>query len=131
MARALAPLLSEDARYVVSDLNQPMIDRARSRQGTDERIEWRQADALSLPFEDRSFAAVCCQFGVMFFPDRLAGYREARRVLKPGGRFLFNVWDRIELNDFARIVTDVACDLFPATRRGSSREPRTATMMSG
>jgi ubiquinone/menaquinone biosynthesis C-methylase UbiE len=113
VTRALAPRLGDSARYTVSDLNQPMLDRAASRQPADDRIVWRQADALYLPFEDDSFDAVCCQFGVMFFPDRIAGYREALRVLKPGGHFLFNVWDRIEHNDFARIVTETAGTIFP------------------
>ena len=113
VTRALAPLLARNARYTVSDLNQPMLDRAKSRQGADARIVWRQADALDLPFEDRSFDAACCQFGVMFFPDRVAGYREALRFLRPGGRFLFNVWDRIESNDFARVVTEAAAAVFP------------------
>ena len=112
VTRALAPLLGGDSRYVVTDLNQPMLDRAVARQAPDRRIAWRQADALDLPFEDRTFDAVCCQFGAMFFPDRVSGYREARRVLKPGGRFLFNVWDRIEHNAFARIVTDAAAAMF-------------------
>jgi SAM-dependent methyltransferase len=66
-----------------------------------------------LPFKDQRFDAVFCQFGVMFFPDRVAGYREARRVLKPGGRFLFNAWDGIEKNDFAQIVTDAVAACFP------------------
>lgn len=114
VTRALAPLLEKGARYIVSDLNQPMLERAASRQEADERLVWRQADALHLPFEQDSFDAVFCQFGVMFFPDRIAGYREALRVLKPRGRFLFNVWDRIEENDFARVVTDVASAIFPS-----------------
>jgi ubiquinone/menaquinone biosynthesis C-methylase UbiE len=113
VTRALAPLLEKGARYLVSDLNQPMLERAASRQGADERIVWQQADALNLPFDQGSFDAVCCQFGAMFFPDRVAGYREALRVLKPDGRFLFNVWDRIEENDFARVVTDAAGAVFP------------------
>ena len=77
------------------------------------RIEWRQADALALPFEDAAFDLVCCQFGAMFFPDRTSGYREARRVLKPGGHFLFNVWDRIEENVFANDVTTALARIFP------------------
>ncbi|MHA1565046.1 MAG: class I SAM-dependent methyltransferase [Alphaproteobacteria bacterium] len=113
VARALAPRLAPDAVYVVTDLNQPMIDHAASKQGADDRITWRQADALKLPFEDQSFDAVTCQFGVMFFPDRLAGYAEARRVLKPGGRFFFNVWDDIEANEFADVVTQAAAQVFP------------------
>src|ERR1700675_4707050 len=90
-----------------------MLDYAASRQGSDSRIRWRQADALALPFEDATFDLVCCQFGVMFFPDRQSGYREARRVLKPGGHFLFNVWDRIEENVFADDVTKALARIFP------------------
>src|SRR5271167_908713 len=66
VTRALTPRLSADASYVVTDLNQPMLDYAATRQGSDSRIEWRQADALDLPFEDASFDVVCCQFGAMF-----------------------------------------------------------------
>jgi len=113
VARALAPRLGAQARYVATDLNQPMLDHAAARQGADGRIEWRQADALDLPFEDASFDIVCCQFGAMFFPDRAAGYAEARRVLRPGGRFIFSVWDRIEENAFADAVTQALAALFP------------------
>lgn len=113
VTRALAPRLDAGARYVVTDLNQPMLDYAASRQGPDSRIEWRQADALHLPFDAASFDVVCCQFGAMFFPDRIAGYAEARRVLRPGGRFVFNVWDRIEENAFADEVTHAVAAVFP------------------
>jgi ubiquinone/menaquinone biosynthesis C-methylase UbiE len=113
VTRALAPRLSPGASYVVTDLNQPMLDYAASRQSPDSRIQWRQADALALPFDDAAFDLVCCQFGAMFFPDRTSGYREAKRVLKPGGNFLFNVWDRIEENVFADDVTNSLAKMFP------------------
>lgn len=113
LTRALAPKLSTGVRYVVTDLNQPMLDYAASRQPADNRIKWRQADALALPFEAAEFDLVCCQFGAMFFPDRVAGYREAKRVLKSGGRFLFSVWDRIEENVFADDVTRALGEMFP------------------
>jgi len=113
VTRALAPMLSPDARYVVTDLNQPMLDYAATRQEQDDRLTWRQADAQALPFEDAAFDLVCCQFGVMFFPDRPSAYREARRVLKPGGTFLFNAWDRIEENVFADDVTNALAEFFP------------------
>jgi SAM-dependent methyltransferase len=113
VTRALAPMLSPDARYVVTDLNQPMLDYAATRQEQDDRLTWRQADAQALPFEDAAFDLVCCQFGVMFFPDRPSAYREARRVLKPGGTFLFNAWDRIEENVFADEVTNALAEFFP------------------
>jgi ubiquinone/menaquinone biosynthesis C-methylase UbiE len=113
VTRALAPKLSPLASYVVTDLNQPMLDYAASRQAPDTRITWRRADALALPFENAVFDLVCCQFGAMFFPDRISGYREARRVLKRGGHFLFNVWDRIEENVFADEVTNALAKIFP------------------
>ena len=112
LTRAIASALPA-ARMTVTDLNQPMLDHAKSRQPAGGRIEWRQADALALPFEDRSFDAVACQFGAMFFPDKVQGYKEARRVLKPDGHFFFNVWDRIEENDFADVVTQALAAVFP------------------
>jgi ubiquinone/menaquinone biosynthesis C-methylase UbiE len=113
VTRTLAPRLSPDASYVVTDLNQPMLDYAAARQIANKCISWRQADAQALPFEDAAFDVVCCQFGVMFFPDRQLAYREAKRVLKRGGRFLFNVWDRIEENVFANDVTNALAEVFP------------------
>jgi ubiquinone/menaquinone biosynthesis C-methylase UbiE len=113
VTRAIAPVLSPAASYIVTDLNQPMLDYAASRQGADRRISWRKADAQALPFEDAAFDLVCCQFGVMFLPDRQSGYREAKRVLKRGGQFLFNVWDRIEENVFAADVTNALAQVFP------------------
>ncbi len=112
VTRALVSHLPADVRIVATDLNPPMLDQA-ARRLSDERVEWRQADALALPFEDQRFDAVVCQFGAMFFPDKGRGYREAHRVLKPGGRFFFNVWDRIEANEFADVVTQTLAEMFP------------------
>src|SRR3954471_11442553 len=113
VTRALAPGLPPDASYIVTDLNQPMLDYAATRQKQDSRIAWRKADAQSLPFEHAAFDLVCCQFGVMFFPDRPSAYREARRVLRPDGAFLFSAWDRIEENVFADDVTNALAEFFP------------------
>jgi ubiquinone/menaquinone biosynthesis C-methylase UbiE len=112
LTRAIASALPAGARIVATDLNQPMLDRAAARQAGDSRIVWRQADALALPFAERSFDVVACQFGAMFFPDRVQGFKEARRVLRPGGHFLFNVWDRIAENVFADVATDALARLF-------------------
>jgi ubiquinone/menaquinone biosynthesis C-methylase UbiE len=113
LTRELASRLSPDAQITATDLNPPMLDQAMARQPDDKRITWKQADALALPFDDRSFDAVACQFGAMFFPDKAQGYREALRVLRPGGRFIFNVWDRISENQFADTVTEALAAVFP------------------
>jgi SAM-dependent methyltransferase len=113
VSRSLVKHLHPDAQYVVTDLNQPMLDHAARRQLPDKRIEWRQADALDLPFEDRSFDLVICQYGAMFFPDRTKGYAEARRVLIEGGSFIFSVWDKIENNEFADVITNAVATVFP------------------
>jgi SAM-dependent methyltransferase len=113
VTRALARALPAQTEIVATDLNQPMLDRAASV-GTQRPVHWQQADAMQLPFDAASFDVVACQFGAMFFPDRADGFREARRVLRPGGVFLFNVWDRIEENEFADVVTNVLATLFPA-----------------
>ncbi|KWV57240.1 SAM-dependent methyltransferase [Bradyrhizobium macuxiense] len=111
--RALASELGSNTRIVTTDLNEPMLARARSRMPHRPDITWRQADALALPFEDARFDIVACQFGAMFFPDRVKGYAEAHRVLRPGGRFLFNVWDRIEENEFADVVVQTTWTMYP------------------
>jgi ubiquinone/menaquinone biosynthesis C-methylase UbiE len=113
LTRAITSRLPAHVRVVATDLNQPMLNYAKSLQSHDDRIKWKQADALALPFEDQTFDVVACQFGVMFFPDKVAGYKEARRVLKPGGRFFFNVWDRISENEFADVVTEALATIFP------------------
>jgi ubiquinone/menaquinone biosynthesis C-methylase UbiE len=113
LTRAIASQVGAPMRIVATDLNQPMLDHGASRQPHDSGITWQQADALALPFEDESFDAVACQFGVMFFPNKVKGYQEARRVLRPGGHFCFNVWDRISENEFAQVVTEALALLFP------------------
>jgi SAM-dependent methyltransferase len=113
VTRALAFVLPETVAIVATDLNQTMIDHASSLR-THRPVEWRPADAMALPFPDGAFDAVVCQFGVMFFPDKAKAFSEARRVLKPGGVFVFNAWDRIEENEFADIVTTALASVFPS-----------------
>jgi len=113
VTRALARQLDPGIAILASDLNPAMLEFAES-QGTARPVTWRQADAQALPFGDAAFAAVACQFGVMFFPDKIAAYRQVRRVLRPGGRFVFNVWGRIEDNEIPCVIHDAMATLFPA-----------------
>lgn len=112
VTRSMAAALPERVAIVATDLNQSMIDLA-STIGTNRPVEWRQADAMQLPFSDGLFDAVVCQFGAMFFPEKSKAFSEVRRVLRPGGVFIFNVWDRIEENEFADTVTTALESLFP------------------
>lgn len=112
VTRAMASALPETVAIVATDLNEAMLSEASAR-GTKRSVEWRQADALQLPFGDGTFDAVVCQFGVMFFPDKAKAFSEARRVLRAGGVFIFSVWDRIENNEFAATVTSALEKVFP------------------
>lgn len=111
VTEALAAALPE-AEIVATDLNQAMLDVAAARIASP-RVEFRQADALALPFGDAEFDALVCQFGVMFFPDRIGAYREARRVLAADGTILFNVWDSLDENPVSKAVAETVADLFP------------------
>ncbi len=113
VTRRLVSVLPKTVSIIATDLNQAMIDHAAGL-GTARPVEWRQADAMQLPFADGSFDAVVCQFGVMFFSDKPKAFAEARRVLGSGGIFIFSVWDRIKENEFADIIETAVGALFPA-----------------
>ena len=113
VTRALATQLPASTEIVATDLNPGMIATA-AQVGTARPVQWQQADAMQLPFAHGEFDVVVCQFGVMFFPDKGHAYAEARRVLRPGGAFLFSAWDRIEDNEFADVVTNALASVFPA-----------------
>jgi SAM-dependent methyltransferase len=112
VTRQLATRLPGQVSIVATDLNQAMLDRAAAV-GTARPVEWRRADAMALPFDAATFDLVVCQFGVMFFPDRAHAYAEARRVLRPGGTFLFNTWDRLADNHVTRAVMEALAEIFP------------------
>jgi len=123
LTRQLASMLPEHVSIVATDLNAPMLALAATI-GTRRPVEWREADAMQLPFDDQEFDAVVCQFGAMFFPGKAQAFAEARRVLRAGGVLLFNVWDRIEENEFAHAVETTLEALFPADPpRFMSRTP--------
>ena len=113
VSRKLRDALPTACTLLVSDLNPPMLEVARQKFQDSESVRFEALDATDLPFEDASFDALACQFGVMFFPDKMASYKEALRVLRPGGSYVFNVWGTWEQNPFARIAFDAAATFFP------------------
>jgi len=112
VTRLLRDFLRDTARLVASDLNPPMLEIARRKFTADDNVEFQLADATALPFPAGAFDAVVCQFGVMFFPDKDKSYREVHRVLAPGGRYHFNVWDSFEHNPFASITHETVRGFF-------------------
>jgi ubiquinone/menaquinone biosynthesis C-methylase UbiE len=112
VTRRLLETMPRDARLIATDISEAMIAFAPSMVPADPRLEWRQADAVQLPFADSSADAIVCQFGLMFFPDKLAALREARRVLKPSGTLLFNVWGSLADNPIAEIAHAVGATFF-------------------
>jgi SAM-dependent methyltransferase len=114
VTRKLRDALSKDARLTATDLNPPMLEVARAKFRAGEQVEFQPADATALPFADGSFDAVMCQFGIMFFPDKAKSCSEVFRVLAPGGRYVFSVWDSHRDNPFGRIAHEVVGAFFPA-----------------
>jgi SAM-dependent methyltransferase len=123
VSRALRDHLPAATELIATDLNAPMLDVARTKFQPSEKITFQTADAQALSFADDSFDAMVCQFGIMFYPDKPKGYREAFRVLKRGGRYFFSVWDSHKYNPFGRIGDDLARQLFPADPPGFYRVP--------
>lgn len=114
VTRRLLARLRGQGTLVATDLNEAMLAHGRREVAADPALEWRQADATALPFPDGSFDAVVCQFGLMFFPDKALAVREALRVLKSAGVYLFNVWDAFEHNPIADLTHQTVTALFPA-----------------
>jgi len=112
VTRRLRERLPAGVRLVATDLNEPMLEYARRKLLETRGIEWGQADACALPYPPASFETVVCQFGMMFVPDKTAAFREARRVLVPGGTFLLSVWDSLEQNRFARMAHETIGSFF-------------------
>ncbi len=113
VTRFLRDSLPQEVQITATDLNEAMLEQAKRKFGPRDNVTLQAEDAQALSFADNAFDALVCQFGIMFFPDKLASLREARRVLKPGGQLLFNVWDAIEYNDLLRTTNETLTALFP------------------
>jgi ubiquinone/menaquinone biosynthesis C-methylase UbiE len=113
VTRKLRDELADDCKLVATDLNTPMLAIAKTKFQKDELVRFEQADATNLQYTDASFDFVICQFGVMFFPDKKRSHTEVLRVLKPGGTYLFTLWDSMEANPFARLIHETIAGFFP------------------
>lgn len=122
-SRCLRDQLPTTSELVVTDLNAPMLAVAAAKFNAGDTVCFETADATDLPFADASFDALVCQFGVMFFPDKLVSYQQALRVLKPGGHYVFSVWGPWSENPFARIAHDILAGFFPDNPPGFYRVP--------
>jgi ubiquinone/menaquinone biosynthesis C-methylase UbiE len=113
VTRRLVEALAEDAHLVSSDLNEPMLAVARTTVGAAGNVRWVRADMTNLDFPAGTFDAVVCHFGLMFVPDKPAAAREARRVLKRGGRLLLTTWAPLEKNPIVAVAHRAIVELFP------------------
>lgn len=123
VSRRLKDAIGPDARLTVTDLNAQMLDIAKAKFGRDENVDFVVADAMALDFANETFDLIVCQFGVMFFPDKAASFKEALRVLKPGGAYLLNTWGSLVDNPFAAIAQDTTAEFFPSDPPGFYRVP--------
>jgi SAM-dependent methyltransferase len=123
VTRQLRDALDPDCALTASDLNPPMLNVAKTKFRDGEQINFEQIDATSIGMDDASFDLVACQFGVMFFPDKDQSYAEVFRILKPGGTYLFNLWDSWDANPFARIAQEAVEALYPEDPPGFYRVP--------
>jgi SAM-dependent methyltransferase len=123
VTRALRNALPDDCELLATDLNPPMLEWARTKFRPDENISFEPVDAMHLPFDAASFDVVVCQFGVMFFPEKEQSFREASRVLRRDGHYLFSVWDSWQANPFARMAHEVVAGIFPDDPPGFYRVP--------
>lgn len=113
ITREIRKRLERSRKLVATDLNKSMLDFAGAKLAALEGIEYREADALDLPFADREFAVVVCGLGLMFVPDKKRALAEMRRVTKPGGCIAISTWGGIEENTYARVYAETIESLFP------------------
>lgn len=123
VSRKLRDHLPDDTQLVITDLNEPMLEIARQKFQPYSQVKFQVVDAMDTGFADASFDLIVSQFGVMFFPDKVTSFREAKRILKPGGSYLFNAWSGLDANPRAKIANTLAEETFPEDPPGFYKVP--------
>lgn len=123
VSRKLRDGLPPEASLLVTDLNAPMLEVARGKFSEGENVDFAVANAMDLSFGAAAFDLMVCQFGVMFFPDKPASFREAAGVLKPGGRYVFNVFSAMQENPYSQIAYGIPAQFFPGDPPGFYKVP--------
>ncbi|MCK0104126.1 methyltransferase domain-containing protein [Pseudohalocynthiibacter sp. F2068] len=123
VSRFLRDALPDDVPLLVTDLNAPMLEIAAKKFHADEKVMFKPVDAMSLPFEDDQINQIVCQFGVMFFPDIVASYREVARVLRPGGQYIFSAWCKNADNPFSEVAHEAIAEFSPENPPGFYKIP--------
>ncbi|MEM7542332.1 MAG: class I SAM-dependent methyltransferase [Pseudomonadota bacterium] len=113
LTRELRNKLAPGSDLVATDLNEPMLDIAREKFSDQEHVTFEQGDAMALRYKDEQFDLAVCQFGIMFFPDKVKSHQQVHRVLRSGGDYLFTVWGSIKENDFAHVAQETVMRFFP------------------
>jgi ubiquinone/menaquinone biosynthesis C-methylase UbiE len=91
-ARVAAKAVGPEGRLVGIDIDPGVVEHAAEFTRGDSRFEWHSGSALELPFGDGKFDLCLCLQGLQFFPDRIKGLAEMRRVLRRGGRLAASLW---------------------------------------
>jgi ubiquinone/menaquinone biosynthesis C-methylase UbiE len=107
---------------IATDVNPAVVEFA-AQHSRSEGVTFQAADAQQLPFDDESFDLVLCLFGIMFFPDKVRANTEARRVLRPGGRYILATFNRLDLNPVPKAAGQAVATLFPEDPRYMERGP--------
>lgn len=110
------------AQISATDIN-PVVLEFASQQLRSEMVAFRRADAQQLPFENGSFDLALCVFGAMFFPDKIRGNAEARRVLQTGGKYILVTFDRLDRNPIPEAAGKAVASVFRENPRYMERGP--------
>ena len=105
LAREVIKRVGPDGGVTALDLSESMLGVAR---GICPDVDFRQGNAMELPFDDESFDAAIASFMLMFVPDPVLAVSEMWRVLKPGGRLVIAVWEALDLNPVYAGLVDIA-----------------------